>query len=764
MLLDFGNLCIIFLITVYLIVRVLDDPLVVHHNLCGAGGGGSMASDGGLPSSLSHGNGCEKDLQRGIQEEPGLCSSPKKTLDKEIYPRGSTASSPGGDALFSKRNSRAENGYSGGAISKNIVEQNGCGTGRGAIPKGSTSNVAPSSNLVGYDGSRKASFWLGNCLGPAPKGSLLTENDCARGRSAALQIDEENLAIENGPTRGKGVTQQRDNEKNCAMENDLSRGRGVTLESDKENLAMKNGLGRGRGVALHSDAEGNLAVDKTVGRGRASILQLHVEGGPGIENSPSRGRGATLQKDMELEASRRNPSEILPLNHCKTEVMPEEVQLPKPTTTKEVVSSGTIASTSTECLSNDGATPSANKDATSASSEDSLIKNVADSRLNFASLLEKGKVYNGIITLVDSYKNFTAAVVVDGTEFIFSDADETFSAAPFRDDFKPEVGSLVGAFSSTEETWYRAQVLEADHPKYKVCFIDFGNKEEVQKVKPIPEGLFSELPELAFSARFYSGLIKEYEVQLKKMVQVDCPIKFRVAAKKQFSVKVILYDDVDNDTAVAEYIFDHLLPHSSTEASETKAIPPETKAIPSAMKAISLEEKAISSEPKVSSQETKTSQEIMSISETMAIFKKTKAIFPEKTLSLESEASSPETMASFPKTKAIFPESKSFQEAMTVSSDATTTSPDMKIGVTCPVPLMAVIEGDSPQEAGAPTTGQQGSTELGNDKEEQVIAVHGALTVKKAASAHKGKHEEHLHCSDFFVFKMGKYTVDMLDC
>lgn len=652
--------------------RVLDVPLKVHRSLCGAGGEASRASDTVLPAE-----GCEKDPHRGMLEEGGACSSPKKTLDKEMQPRGIIASSPGGDATLAKRNSATENGFSNGAITRSIVEHNDYGIGRGAIPKRST--VAPSSNLIGYDGTSKPSFRVGSCLGVAPKGSLVTENDPGRGRGVTPQRDGENFPVSNGPVGGRGVNPQR-------------------------------------------NVEEKFAREKGLARGRASILQMHVGEGPAIENGPARGRGAILEKDVELVASRRNPSEVLPPNHHKIErILEEEEELPKPSTAKEMVSPDTDEGTPTECSRSVKAAPSADKEESNLSPEVSLTKNVGEGKPNFASLLEKGEVYNGFITLVDSFKHFTAAVVVDGTEYIFSEAHETLGATPFRGDFRPKVGSVVAAFSSIEQTWYRAQVLQADHPKYKVCFIDFGNKEEVEKVKTIPEGPFAELPELAFSARFFSGLKDDYEAQLKGMVKADSPIKFKVTAKKQFSVKVSLCEDDDeNDTPVAEYILEQLLPRSSSAQT-------------SGVKTTSVEIKA--------ARETKASQQT-NAQETKSSSQETKASF------LETNAISPEKMAIFPETKAIFPgmgslpETKAYPQGKPSSPEGKATSPETKAASLDTKAASLDAEASPPHsEAGqqaAPATGQQGSVLLEKDKEDQVLAVTGAQKDKKAVDAERG--------------------------
>ena len=241
---------------------------------------------------------------------------------------------------------------------------------------------------------------------------------------------------------------------------------------------------------------------------------------------------------------------------------------PKPSVIEETitpiksVASKSVASTCGDSLRKEESGSSTMHDTMNSSIFSS--KNFAENKLNSGSLLEVGEVYNGFITLVDSFEQFVGVIVVDGTEWIFTETHEILSTSPFGLNFKPEVGSLVAAFSPTEEIWYRARVLEVNGSKCRVCYIDYGNKEVVKQVKPLPEGPFSELPEFAILARLNSkvnGLIHE---KLKNIVQVDNPIKFKVIAKKELLVKVALCEpEGEDDTVVAEYVFRPLLMPSS---------------------------------------------------------------------------------------------------------------------------------------------------------------------------------------------------------
>ncbi|KAK8404251.1 hypothetical protein O3P69_000367 [Scylla paramamosain] len=255
--------------------------------------------------------------------------------------------------------------------------------------------------------------------------------------------------------------------------------------------------------------------------------------------------------------------------------------LPKvPLTEKSAVPTGAVVMTVGESARN-GESALTLYDTTN-SSVISPSKKAPETWLYFGSLLEIEKIYSGLITLADSYEQFTAVVMVEAASCIFSEAHEILSTVPVDLNFKPEVGSLVAAYSPTEETWYRARVLEIEGSTYRVCYIDLGNKEAVEQIKPVPEGSFSELPELAFFAKLHSKINDQVQEKLKKIIQTDNTLKFKVIAKKGLDVKIALCEDEDkNNTAVAEYILGPLL-MPAVSPSPPAASSPKPKAAPSA--------------------------------------------------------------------------------------------------------------------------------------------------------------------------------------
>lgn len=168
--------------------------------------------------------------------------------------------------------------------------------------------------------------------------------------------------------------------------------------------------------------------------------------------------------------------------------------------------------------------------------------------------LKLDTVYEGVITLVDSYKHFTAVIKTDQADCILGEAQEVLSNAPYDPNFKPEIGCIVAALSSSDNSWYRAYVHELVAGKYNVYYIDFGNMETVEVTKPLPAGLFTELPGLAVVATLYTEVDIKVQNQLQSIVMVNKPIAFKVIGKKSKSLKVSLLG-CDPDGGVTDYIF-----------------------------------------------------------------------------------------------------------------------------------------------------------------------------------------------------------------
>ncbi|KAK3886928.1 hypothetical protein Pcinc_008937 [Petrolisthes cinctipes] len=161
--------------------------------------------------------------------------------------------------------------------------------------------------------------------------------------------------------------------------------------------------------------------------------------------------------------------------------------------------------------------------------------------------------YIGVITVAESFKDFTAAVFVEGCEEILSGADSFLSSIPPDTEFRPQIGSLVAALSPQDESWYRAFVYSVDACSYYVCYIDFGNLERVSSVKPLPLGKYQEMPGYAMLAQMQSEATLEVQNVLQDIIQEGGQVAFTVIGKKSGLVKAALtVEGLSND--VVEYI------------------------------------------------------------------------------------------------------------------------------------------------------------------------------------------------------------------
>lgn len=384
----------------------------------------------------------------------------------------------------------------------------------------------------------------------------------------------------------------------------------------KLNMMNENGYNCGRGDMLKNLPEGG---SYGAGRGavfkRSNMMESPLGGG-GCGAFPKRsiepenvvGKAPPLQKELDksptLKCSipKKSLPEIPNSNAERSAAVNDLKCLPKaPMAEKLAVPTSAAAGTPGNSASAAARTPgdSASGNATSpgksARSMDSApalhgttnssivspSNSAPETRPSFESLLEIGEAYSGFISLATSYEQFTGVVVIEAVSCIFNEAHDILSTVPVGVNFKPKVGSLVAAYSPTEQTWYRARVLEEEGSTYKVCYVDFGNKEAVELVKPLPEGPFSELPELAFLAKLHGKISDQVQEKLKKMVQADQALKFKVIAKKGVYVKVALCEEDDeHNTTVAEYILGPLLT-PAVSPSPPAASPPKPKPAPS---------------------------------------------------------------------------------------------------------------------------------------------------------------------------------------
>ncbi|XP_045118723.1 uncharacterized protein LOC123508843 isoform X2 [Portunus trituberculatus] len=355
---------------------------------------------------------------------------------------------------------------------------------------------------------------------------------------------------ENGYSCGRG-----DVLKGLTDEGSCSAGRGAML---KRTNMMDGRIVGGHDVSPKRSIAGENVVGKTI------AFQEELDESLSLKYSIPKKSLAEISKDCNNVESNASANDL----KC----------LPKiPTPEKSAVPPSAVARTPGESASNEESA-SALPDTTNSSI-------ASESQQNFGSLLEVGEIYNGFISLSASYEQFTAVIVVEAVSCIFNEAHEILSTAPAGVDFKPQIGSLVAAYSPTEETWYRARVLEVEGSTYNVCYVDFGNKEAVKQVKPVPEGPFSDLPELAFLARLHSKIEDQVQDKLKRMVQVDNTLKFKVIAKKGLYTKVALCEDQDeSNTVVAEYILGPLLQATASPAPPAASSPKPEAAVSPAVR------------------------------------------------------------------------------------------------------------------------------------------------------------------------------------
>ncbi len=78
-------------------------------------------------------------------------------------------------------------------------------------------------------------------------------------------------------------------------------------------------------------------------------------------------------------------------------------------------------------------------------------------------------------------------VLPDSDETIFADFNSFAETIEDTPNFRPTVGSILAALSSSQSLWMRGYVTKVLESSYNVYFVDYGNSDDsVVAVKPIP--------------------------------------------------------------------------------------------------------------------------------------------------------------------------------------------------------------------------------------------------------------------------------------
>ena len=101
-------------------------------------------------------------------------------------------------------------------------------------------------------------------------------------------------------------------------------------------------------------------------------------------------------------------------------------------------------------------------------------------------LIKVGSKAGLIVVVSDQSSQFRGPIILEDTDesiFEFNSFAETIEDTP---NFRPSIGSIVAALSSSDSVWKRGYVTKVLESSYNVHFVDYGNDDSVVAVKPIP--------------------------------------------------------------------------------------------------------------------------------------------------------------------------------------------------------------------------------------------------------------------------------------
>ncbi|XP_068233277.1 tudor domain-containing protein 1-like [Palaemon carinicauda] len=159
----------------------------------------------------------------------------------------------------------------------------------------------------------------------------------------------------------------------------------------------------------------------------------------------------------------------------------------------------------------------------------------------------------GLVTVKESYKNFTFLVMAESASYLLGEAPSILEKSSSAPNFEAAVGSLIAAKSPTDGSWYRAYVYGKKREVYSVIYIDFGNFEHVKEIKSLPPGKLSTLPGLAVIASYHGEVSNDGEKLMDAAVVLDEQVTLKVTGKKPRALRATLLEST-NSSLLGNYI------------------------------------------------------------------------------------------------------------------------------------------------------------------------------------------------------------------
>ena len=173
---------------------------------------------------------------------------------------------------------------------------------------------------------------------------------------------------------------------------------------------------------------------------------------------------------------------------------------------------------------------------------------------NLISKLNIDSTYKGLITYIESFKNFS--LVLHNEENLLQ-LQTTLSSEKLCSGnvLTPSLNGIIAANSPTHNMWYRAKVTKIHEKTTEVLYIDYGNTEEVHStsIKSLPENVNTiSIPGLAMKATLFGSLSAKSNEILENHIKDGKVISFCVLGKKAASAKVAFLSDCKEE--IAKYI------------------------------------------------------------------------------------------------------------------------------------------------------------------------------------------------------------------
>lgn len=248
----------------------------------------------------------------------------------------------------------------------------------------------------------------------------------------------------------------------------------------------------------------------------------------GVLAPPQLNQGLPLSSKVTTPVKTSTPPKTV-ASEQKTQlvVSPLPAQLPGSTTSPTRAALRNTSTVQPRAPLSPVASPQIHSKSPSVATSTSPARQSANSIIN---ALEIGESVIFSVTINNGCDQFIGTIVRanDAEVLEFHSVMETLGTLQ---DFKPTVGSVVAALSIDHGQWFRAYVEKVENSTISVLYVDYGNREDVVSVRPIPPNFQN--VELAVNMTSSKNLSTSAKLYLEENMILESAHQIEIVSKKR---------------------------------------------------------------------------------------------------------------------------------------------------------------------------------------------------------------------------------------